>query len=101
MEIQHRPGRGCPCARCEKRRQYQKDYYQRKKQGLPIGVPVADRYKHGAVEKVGKLSRLVETKTPEATVVHWLPKDVPEWTCPCCGRWFLLINDNWTEPWVA
>lgn len=47
-------------------------------------------------------SRLMETGTPDAVTVHWMPKDEKEWECPQCGAWFLWVEGKgWTKPWVA
>lgn len=46
-------------------------------------------------------SRFMEDKSGENTVMHWMPKEAEEWQCPDCNRWFLKVDGEWKEPWVA
>lgn len=99
-------GRGCDCRACEKARQYQRDYRARKR--AEKGLPPAGRKSNKITIKSPENrerpidSRLVEDRSGSMVLVHWMPKEGEEWTCPECGRWFMKApGKGWFEPWVA
>lgn len=96
MKVQHRPGRGCPCDSCEKRRAYAKRYYHEKKQGLPRNRATGETFVTTRnTEAKNQEPRLVESAGADGTVFHWMPKEGSEWKCPQCGNEFANLDGTW------
>jgi hypothetical protein len=94
---EHRPGRGCPCPSCEKRREASKAYYHRKKNGEAprrnMGTIV-----DGKPVPAGKSEpRFVEKKGVSYNVLHWMPPEETAWKCPDCGKEFAKLEEGWVE----
>lgn len=95
--------RGCSCEMHTRQREYARELRARKARG-----EVVERHKLGSTPTTRNIpkpkaenSRLMESTSGDGMVVHWMPKDEPEWQCPKCNRWFLKVDGKWTEPWVA
>lgn len=95
--------RGCDCELHTSQREYARKLKERKQNGEQVGP-----YRGGPRKADGPMrnekkntSRLIESKSGEGVTVHWMPKEGPEWECPVCGHWFLLVDGEWSEPWVA
>ena len=97
MSSYHRPGRGCDCDKCEKRREYARRYYHEKHQGAPrnraTGQPMLTTRN---TDKKNQEPRLVESVGADGTIFHWMPKEASEWKCPQCSKEFANVDGEWS-----
>lgn len=91
--------RGCSCEVHLKQRNYARELRARKVSGEHVSKERGPNGKSSGI-KSGPLSRrpdsrMVEDKTGENTVIHWMPAEGGSWTCPQCGAGFMKIDGEW------
>lgn len=101
-KVRHREGRGCPCPKCEKKREDARQRYAEKYKGVPRNRATGHT-KHDQ-EGTGHETRLQEHEQGGGmTTFHWLPNanrtGTYSWKCPNCDQWFHWSVDE--QKWDA